>query len=102
MQQVKSLMLNWSECQEMLDHIMKLTTQEPRLSEHVNFAISLLGAIRSTNTKITEVLSDPAKEEEGRGEAEEERGEAEERGRGEAEERGRGEAAAAATRARDA
>ena len=81
---------------------MKLTTQEPRLSEHVNFAISLLGAIRSTNTKITEVLSDPAKEEEeGRGETEEERGEAETRGRGETEEGGRGETAAAA-RARDA
>jgi len=48
------------------------------------------------------VLSDPAKEEEGRGEAKEERGEAEERGRGEAEEGGRGETAAAAARARDA
>ena len=81
---------------------MKLTTHEPRLSEHVNFVISLLGALRSTSTKITEVLSNPVKEEEGRGEAEEERGEAEERGRGEAEEGGRGETAAAATRARDA
>ena len=83
--------------------MIKPIMHEPILLEHVNFATNLLGASRSTNTKISEVLSNPAKEEEGRGEAEEERGEAEERGRGEAEEGGRGEtAAAAATRARDA
>ena len=73
--------------------MIKPIMHEPRLLQHVNFAINLLGASRSISTKVSEVLSNPAKEKEGRGEAKEERGgEAEEEtgGRGEAEERGRG------------
>ena len=69
--------------------MIKPIMHEPRLLQHVNFAINLLGASRSINTKIAKVLSNPAEEKEkGRGKAEEKggRGEAKEAGgRGEAE-----------------
>ena len=81
--------------------MIKPVTHEPRLLEHVNCAINLLGASRSTNTKIAKVLSNPAEEKE-RGKAEEKggRGEAKKAGgRGETKEAGgRGEAEARTAR----
>ena len=85
----------------MLDLIMKPTTHEPRLSEHVNFVISLLGAIRSTNTKTQRCLAiqlTKKKEEEKQKKKEEkQKKEEEEKQKKEEEEKH-----AAATRARDA
>ena len=78
--------------------MIKPIMHEPRLLEHVNFVINLLGQVDLSTQKIAKVLSNPAEEKEkGRGKAEEKggRGEAKEAG-------GRGETAAAATRARDA